>query len=78
MNRCNPVEIMNPATHIKGASNLIEHQLKNSVSIEMLMNFEKQGRGSWTISYLLNMLQEVHENDDVDLFGVLKGRKKTV
>lgn len=55
-----------------------DHHLRNSIEMELLMKFEDEGLGHWTITQLLNHLQDMYTNGETESFYVLANRKKRV
>ena len=70
------VQLKNQIEHIHRSSNSIEHHLRNSIEIELLMQLEHDGLGHWTITQLLNKLQDLNTNGETESFYVLANRRK--
>lgn len=70
--------IIGQLKYIQGIGNRTEHHLRNSLEMEALMKLEDDGLGHWTITQLLNQLQDMHTNGETELFYVLANRKKRV
>lgn len=62
--------------HKKGES--IEHHLRNSIAIKMLMQNEADGLGHMTITQLLDALQNLYISGQTDSYDILATRKKPV
>lgn len=62
--------------HKKGES--IEHYLRNSIPIKLLMQNEADGLGHITITQLLNTLQDLYTTGQTDHYEVLETRRKPV
>lgn len=69
-------QLMNKIAYVNNSSNNIQHHLKNSIEVELLMKLEDDGLGYWTISHLLNLLQEMNDNSETKSFYALENRKK--
>lgn len=78
MDKIKETELMNKITYINKSSNNIQHHLRNSIEVELLMDLEENGVGHWTISQLLNYLQEMNANGETESFYALEGRRKRV
>ena len=70
------VQLANQIQYVQRASNSIEHHLRNSVEIELLMQLEKDGLGDWTITRLLNTLQDMRRKGETEYFSALDNRMK--
>ncbi|WP_019156957.1 hypothetical protein [Robertmurraya massiliosenegalensis] len=71
-------KLRNQLEYINRSSNKMEHHLRNSIEVELLMHLEEEGLGHWTISQLLNHLQEMNANGETESFYALENRKKRV
>lgn len=78
MDKIKETQMMNKIAYVHKASNNIEHHLRNSIEMELLMELEEQGLGHWTITQLLNFLQEMNANGETASFYALENRKKRV
>lgn len=56
--------------------NKIEYHLRNSIEMELLMQLEDEGLGHWTLSQLLNYLQDMYTHGETESFYTLANRKK--
>ncbi|MFS0841284.1 hypothetical protein [Paenibacillus sp. 1P03SA] len=64
--------------YVDRVGNTTEHFLRNSLQMKELMQFEEIGLGHWTISQLLNHLQDLNTNGETELFYDLSNRKKRI
>lgn len=62
--------------HVGRIGNRTEHHLRNSIEMELLMQFEDEGLGHWTISQLLNHLQDMYTNGETESFYASATRRK--
>lgn len=70
--------IINKLAYVNRASDNITHHLRNSIEMELLMKLEEDGLGHWTITQLLNHLQDMYTKGETESFYVLNDRRKRI
>ena len=78
MDKIVETQMMNKLEYVNKSANNIQHHLRNSIEVELLMQLEEQGLGHWNITELLNYLQEMNEKGETESFYALKNRKKRI
>jgi hypothetical protein len=69
-------ELSEKLQYVQGIGDRTNHHLRNSIEMELLMQLEDEGLGHWTLSQLLNHLQDMYTNGETESFYVLANRKK--
>lgn len=69
-------QLIEQVQYVQNIGNKTEHHIRNSIEMELLMQLEDEGLGHWTISQLLNHLQDMYANGETESFYVLSERKK--
>lgn len=64
--------------YVNRASDNIQYHLRNSIELELLMKLEEDGLGHWTLTQLLNTLQEMHSKGETESFYALNDRRKPI
>lgn len=72
------MEISDQLNHIDKIGSKTEHHIRNSIEMELLMQLEDEGLGHWTISQLLNHLQDMYTNGETESFNILANRIKRI
>lgn len=78
MNLEGQTDLKNKLRYVQKSSDSIEHHLRNSIPVKMLMQNEADGLGNITISQLLDVLQDLYMSGQVDSYDLLEKRRKPV
>ncbi|MCM3227524.1 hypothetical protein [Terribacillus saccharophilus] len=72
------IDLTNKLQYVNIKANSLEHYVRNSIPLELLMRNEIDGLGHLTISDLLDVLQNLFTTGQADSYEVLANRKKPV
>lgn len=78
MDKIQETQLRNKLKYVQNSGDKMQHHLRNSIELELLMHLEDEGLGHWTISQLLNQLQEMHSKGETESFYILSNRKKRI
>lgn len=76
MDQQKAIQFKKQIEYVHKTSNNIEYHLRNSLEIEFLMKIEEDGLGQWTITQLLNSLQDMYSNGETESYYALANRQK--
>lgn len=72
------IDLTNKIQYVNQKANSLEHYVRNSIPLELLMQNEMDGLGHLTISDLLDTLQSLYNTGQTDSYEVLANRRKPV
>lgn len=68
------VKLNSGLEYVQSIGNKADHHIRNSLELEMLMELEEKGLGQWTITQLLNNLQDMYTNGETESYYILAKR----
>jgi hypothetical protein len=72
---CVKPDLLSKLQHVNKIGNNLEHSIRNSIPIEMLLDIENQGLGHTTITELLNVIQNERKKGHTINYDVLASRR---
>ncbi|MCK1999957.1 hypothetical protein MZM54_00990 [[Brevibacterium] frigoritolerans] len=71
-------DLINKQIYVHKKGDSIDHHLRNSIPLKMLMQNEADGLGHITITQLLDVLQDLYISGQTDNYDDLETRRKQV
>jgi hypothetical protein len=71
-------DMLNKLQYLRFSGDRIEHSLRNSIEIKVLIEQEAKGNGHLTITDFLNVIQDMYTSGKIHIFDDIIKRKKPV